>query len=169
MNIVDIISYLNQPPSLIKILIDSVCILLLAGICYLAVWISSRTKPLPEDRAKKYLLWGALYAFLLCLLPYMLPQQGLLFYVLLYPLGFVLSPGVGYPLYILYLTVLKPLLLTLVLTIGEYFILRRFAEDRKKLKKALRWQAVISLVLYIIFKSAISFLFSVLIKLFLLR
>lgn len=164
MNIVDIVSYLNQPPSLLEIFLDSLHIVLLAGICYLAVWISSKAKPLPEDRAKKYLLWGALYAFLLCLLPYILPRQGILFFLLSLVTS-VMHPDMAMWVYVLYQVALRQMVIIIALNLGEYFILRRFAEDRKKLKKALRWQAVISLVLYIIFKSAISFLFSVLIEL----
>lgn len=168
MNLVDFVSLINQPPSFLDSVFDFLRIVVLAAICYLAVWLSSKGKPLADEHAKKYRLWGVLYVALLCCFPRILPQYGLFYYLVLYPLGYVLSPGVGYPLYLLYLMVLKPLTVVVVLTVGEYFLLRGFAEDRKKLKKALRIQAAVSLVLYVISSSALSYLLAVILQIVLL-
>ena len=46
-----------------------------------------------------------------------------------------MHPDMAMWVYVLYQVALRQMVIIIALNLGEYFILRRFAEDRKKLKK----------------------------------
>ena len=163
MNLVYFLTQLNQPPTLLEVLIDLLRIVALAAICYLAVWVSSKGKPLAEGRTKEYRLWGILYVALLCFLPYILPQQGILFYLLSLVTS-VMHPNMAAMVYMLHNIVLRPLVIAALLAVGEYFLLRKAAEEREKLKKALRIQAAVSLALYVIVGAVLSHLLVIILQ-----
>lgn len=123
---------MNQGPTFPDVLIA----LLIAALCMAAVWISLFLKPVRPQSRKFFWILGGIFVLANQLLPLLLPTRLLMKIPVLYTL--------------------HPLLLLVILSVAEFFVLLKHTEEKRRLIGALALQSILILIFSWIFGSLIT-------------